>query len=46
MEADAEIHSKALGQAFIFQSNRGRSDNMSKRVNILMGKPTETTNMS
>ena len=46
MEADTEIHSEALGHASRDQFKRGRSDNMSKRVKIMMVIPTETVDLS
>ena len=43
MEADTEIHSKALGSASKVHSKTGRSENMSIEVKTMIGIPTQTT---
>ena len=43
MEADAEIHSQAQGQAPGVQSKRGRKNYRSKGVKIMMKKFPKTT---
>ena len=46
MEADAVIHNYPLGQAPRVPLKRGRSDNLSKAVKIMMGKLTGSADRS
>ena len=46
MEADAEIHRQALGQALVVQMKRGKRDYMSKGVKIMSQQPKETADLS
>ena len=46
MGADTEIHSEALGQAPRIWLKIGMNDSMGKGVEIMMGRPTETADLS
>ena len=46
MEAVAETHIRALNWALKVQLKSGRNENMSKRVEIMMGTPTEIVYLS
>ena len=46
MEADAEIHSQALSRDQGVLQKKGRKDCTSQQVKIMMGKATETADLS